>query len=316
MNRSRFLFVFVVAVMLPVVGCTWLDNIRKGGDGHPKGTDTLAKVPPERLVAYINTQSSRLQTLDYSDIRVVAYDHSVPLPALRGNLTAGQPRYFRMTGQGGAMGAKVDLGSNKDQFWVYFDAPATKPLFVFASHSDFEAGKARLPGGIPFEPDWVMQALGMTTLPPSNQYTAAPPNQKDRTYTLSWRATTPGGTPVIKEIVFDGDPALDPKPQVKKHLVRDTKDKVICSAEIRQAKTVRTGTIDPGTNQPVTVQYPTLVVLKWEEQKFEMKLDLERGEVNRTFSDEQVRAMFSRPNNLGTKPVDLALARYDSPAQK
>ena len=136
---------------------------------------------------------------NYADVRLAASDHSVPLPALRGSLAASQPRNFRMTGTGGAVGAKVDLGSNSDQFWVYVDAPTMKPTFVFASHSDFESGKAKLPAGIAFEPDWVMQALGMTTLPPDNQ-PGLPPgtptnrysvkiDDNKRTYTLSWPAS-------------------------------------------------------------------------------------------------------------------------------
>jgi hypothetical protein len=234
----------------------------------------------------------------------------MPLPAtLRGSMAAGQPRNFRMSAS--ALAAKVDLGSNADQFWVYFDGAGAgnKPVFVFASHSDFEAGKAKLPG-IPFEPDWVMQALGMTTLPPNNQYSAPPPDKTNRTYTLSWPATTPSGMAVVKEIIFDGDPVIsekpgapNTKPQVKKHIVRDMKGKVICSAEIRQVKTVSL----PGTQQ--VVQYPTRMVLKWEEQKFEMDLELSGGKVNEQFAEPQ--RLFTRPNITGATPIDLA--RYEFP---
>ena len=40
---------------------------------------------------------------------------------------------------------------------MFVDSPTVRPTFVFASHSDFESGRARMPDGIPFEPDWVMQ---------------------------------------------------------------------------------------------------------------------------------------------------------------
>jgi hypothetical protein len=316
MNRSRLLL--VGAVLIPLIGCTWLKE-HMDRNPPPKGGDQVQPVKAEQLVGYINDRGARLQTLDYDNIRVVASDRGLPMPALRGSLAASQPRNFRMTGAGGAVGAKVDLGSNTDQFWMYLHAPATQPMFVFASHTDFESGKARLPPhSPPFEPVWVMQALGMTTLSPNNQYTVTP-DQAHRTYVLSWRSVVPNGTasgtPVIKEIVFEADRAVDPRPQVKKHVVRDTKNKVICTAEIRQAKTAPTGATDPRTNQPQTVQYPTLVVLKWEEQKFEMKLELDRAEVNRSFTDEQARALFSRPTNLGARPVDLAQARYDTPSK-
>jgi hypothetical protein len=311
MNRSRLLL--VGAVLIPLVGCTWIREITDRNP-HPKGGDQVQPVKAELLVGYINERSARLQTLDYDEVRVVARDHGVPLPGLRGSLTASQPRNFRMTGAGGAVGAKVDLGSNIDQFWMYLDAPASRPMFVFASHTDFESGKARLPPQAPpFEPDWVMQALGMTALAQNNQYTVTP-DQQHRTYILSWRAVVPNGTqnglPVVKEIVFEADRATDPKPQVKKHLIKDTKGTVICTAEIKQAKTASTGGPDPRS-----IQYPTVVVLRWEAQKFEMTLELNKAEVNKVFTDEQARALFSRPNNLGTRPVDLAHARYDAPAK-
>ena len=176
---NRLLLIAAAACLLPLAGCRWIDEHIKPPNPY-KGSGPLPPVQPNQLVTYLNERAARLQSLNYGDVRVVASDHNIPLPALRGSLAASQPRNFRMTGQGGAIGAKVDLGSNPEQFWVYFDAPTVKPTFVFASHSDFEAGKARLPGGIPFEPDWVMQALGMTTLPPTNQYSVKT-DEKTRT---------------------------------------------------------------------------------------------------------------------------------------
>lgn len=304
MNRIRTLL--AVVALAPLGGCEWIrTHVGNGGDRPPKDGGPLPKVQPDQLVTYLNERSARLQTINFGDVRAVASDHTVPLPALRGSLAASQPRNFRMTGSGGAVGAKVDLGSNNDQFWVYVDAPTMKPQFVFASHSDFEAGRAKIPGGIPFEPDWVMQALGMSTLPANNQYSAKTDDSK-RTYTLSWPTTLPNGTAVVKEIVFDGDAATGTKPQVKRHLIRDTRGKLICSAEIKRAATVQLGQTDPRTNLPVTIQHPTLLVLRWEEQKFEMELELKTGEVNKALTDEQTRRLFTRPTIPGANPINLA----------
>jgi hypothetical protein len=318
MNRSRFRLGIVLAVVVPVVGCTSIQDWIKDHNSSPKGSETLKPVPAESLVAYINDRAAKLQTIEYADIRVVARDGLITFPGLRGSLTAAQPRYFRMTGTGGAVGAKVDLGSNPDRFWAYFDGPGG-PVYVFASHTEFEAGKAPLPGGIPFEPDWVMEALGMTRLPPTNQYSAPPPDAKHRTYSLTWPALAPGGPPtgkdggarpalipVVKEVVFDADPAADPKPQVKKHVIRDAKNNVICSAEIKQAKTVPAG---PDPRGP-TVQYPTVVVLRWDQKKFELELDLKAGEVNKPLTEETSRRLFTPPTIPNASPIDLAQYKY------
>jgi hypothetical protein len=301
---NRLSVVLVAVVLLPLAGCKWIEDHIGKNDGKPRPTGPLLKAQPDQFVTYLNQRAARLQSLNY-DVLLSASDHSVPLPTLRGTLVATQPRNFRMNVTGGAVGAKVDLGSNSEQFWVYVDAPTMKPTFVFASHSDFESGKAKLPPGIAFEPDWVMQALGMLTLPQNNQYSVKADDSK-RTYTLSWPTTTPNGLSVVKQIVFDGDEATGSRPQVKKHLILDTKGKQICSADIRQVETVSLGQTDSLTGKPLTVQRPVLVVLRWEEQKFEMKLELKSGKVNDPLTDEQVRRWFTRPNIPGATPIDLA----------
>src|SRR5579883_389377 len=305
MTRVRLLV--LAAVMIPLVGCKWIDEIVKKNQTPRGGTEPLPPVEPERLVRYVNERAARLQSLYYDDVRLVASDHGVRMPAnLTGILAASQPHNFRMKVK--SIPATVDLGSNDQQFWVYFDGAGSKPVYVYASHTDFKDGRARLEG-LPFEPEWVMQSLGMTTLSLSNKYNTPLPDQKKRTYTLSWPATLPDGTSVVKEIVFDGDPATGTKPQVQKHLVHDTEGKLICSAEIKQAQTVQLTQSDTRTGLPLAVQYPTLVVLWWEKQKFQMELDLKlgkKGSVNKGFTQEEARTYFNKPTISGTPAVDLA----------
>jgi hypothetical protein len=305
---NRFHLLLLVVALAALTGCeSFKELMNRDKDRTTKGNEALPKVQPDQLVTYVNERAGRLQTFSAEYVRVVATDHSFTFPALRGSIDASQPRNFRLRATGGAVPATTDLGSNSDQFWVYLDAPTQKPLYVFASHSDFESGKAKLPGGIPFEPDWVMQALNMTTLAPNNHYTVSI-DQKARTYTLRWPATTPNGASIIKEIVFEGDDDVQGnKPRIKKHVIRDTKEKVICSAEIKQAKTVRLAGTDPHNSRaPLTVQYPSVVVLKWEEQKFEMKLEVENVTVNKPYTDDQAKTLFTRNIRTDTKPIDLA----------
>src|SRR5439155_19841125 len=122
-----------------------------------------------------NDRAAQFHSVDYGNIRLNCSQKGVPLPAeLIGNLVCVQPRNFRMVGQGKMVAAKVDLGSNDQQFWMYLQVPTERPVYVYASHSDFAEGRARLPMNVPFEPDWVMQALGMTTLPPGDPTTGLP----------------------------------------------------------------------------------------------------------------------------------------------
>jgi hypothetical protein len=299
------------ALIASAIGCGLIDKIGGGGK-KPSGTP-VQQVSAAQLVDYLNTQASRLESITYDRVNVTPKQGIIPLPSLRGDLAAVQPRNFRMRGQGGMANAKIDLGSNDEQFWLYVNAPTTQPTFVFASHSDFETGKARLPEGIPFDPDWVMQALGMIKFPQNASYDQVKLDDKGRTYTLSWPATTPAGMPIRKEIVFaadDADSSRD-QPQVKKHTIRDARGRVICTAEVKRAKTVAVGGNDPRTGNSFVAQYPTHIVLRWEDQRFEMDLELNGGKLNPQLTPEQLRSHFSRPNFPGTPVVNLAEARFE-----
>lgn len=304
----RLLRLIAVAALAlpPAAGCGWMkEGLGDKGPPRPKPTGTLPNYPPDRLVGYLNERAQRFQSVSYADVRLRCSQRGMPLPQLEGDLACAQPRNFRMVGQGRAVAAKVDLGSNPDQFWMYLQIPTEKPVYVFASHADFEAGRARLPGDMPFEPDWVMQALGMTVLSPATKYSVKN-NDKDWTYTLSWITRTPAGLEVRKEVVFDGEGAVSPRPQVKRHAIRDAKsDKLICSAEIKSVQSLPI-TNDPTLARPIAIQYPTRVVLRWEEQKFDMDMSLEGARVNQPVAPEVAQRLFTKPTIANVSPIDLA----------
>jgi hypothetical protein len=293
----------LVALLAGAIGCSL---IGKSTDNRPTSTTTIQKVNSDQLVRYLNERASRLQAVS-SDVRFTAHDGLLSM-SLHGSLSAAQQRYFRMTGKG-SVGGSVDLGSNNEQFWIYVDAPTQKPLFVYAAHTDFEKGRAKLPGNLPFEPEWVMQALGMHTFPATTHYNEPKINPSDRTYTLSWNANTPNGMAVQKEVIFEADEVREGKPQVKKHLIKDSKNKVICSAEIKGVQVISVPGPD-ARSASVSVQYPTHIVLRWEAQKFELDLTQTNVQVNQRFTDEQERRIFSRPPDSPSAPA-LDLAKYE-----
>lgn len=327
MSRLRLV---LCACLLPLAGCTWLRENMGITKEPAKNTGAIPKVTADQLVGYLNAHADRLQSLNYGSVTVSARDGILEYNA-SGHLSAAQPRNFRMVvSRGGLLDAKVDLGSNEQQFWAYFAVPTVQPQYVFASHTDFEQGKARLPGNMPFEPDWVLQALGMKRYPLDAAYEevpvagapgsrgpqkAVPVNEKDRTYTLRWQTTTPNGVKVYKEVVFsvdDADAARN-QPQVKRHVIKDMKGKVIASAEVKSAHTVPVGGTDPETKRPYVIQYPTEIELKSDEQKFKMVMKLDAAKVNQQLSPQDVHRLFDLPNIAGMQPSDLAHARLDLP---
>jgi hypothetical protein len=297
-----------------------MDNLRsRQTNTNNNKQGAIPEVTAQQLVGYLNAQSGRLQTINYGEATVTAREgdefrdrlKSMTYPTLHGHLAASQPQQFRMIVEGGGIPAKVDMGSNAQVFWVAAKIPTQQPIFYFASHTDFDSGKAKLPGGIPFEPEWVMQALGMTTFSPSLAYTVRT-DEKDRSYVLSWPGTTPGGMQIRKEVYFmvDDADANRNEPQIRKHVIRDKKGRLICSAEVKAAKTIPAGGTDPQTKRPYVLQYPTHVVLRYEEQKFEMTLKLDKATVNASLSPDDTHRLFDLPTNTGANPVNLAEARF------
>jgi hypothetical protein len=300
----RTLKLLVIATALaPAVGCKWLEDMRANGDqGRNRVRGKIEPVAAGDLVDFLNKRAARLRSVEYDNVHMHVAGKDVPLIGanLAGELAVAQPRNFRMLAEG-KFGGKVVMGSNDEQFWVYMDAPGGPPVYVYATHADFQTGRARMPNGLPFEPDWVMQALGMSIYPAANNYEVAV-NERERTYTLWWLSNSVSGGQVRKEVVFDADAATGSRPQVRRHVIRDAKGtRVIASADIKSAETVGVGT-DPVSGLPLAAQYPTRVVLKWADPQFEMDLTLEKARANQATDP----TAFARPEIRNTPAINLA----------
>lgn len=271
-------------------------------------TGALPDLPAEKFVAYLNTQAGHLKTVRYDDVSLKATDEKGELPRLNeGTLVCSRPRNFRViSGHVLTPGTEVDVGSNDREFWMYVKRP--QQTYVYCTHEDFARGKASLP--VPFEPAWVLEALGMNTYDPAAAYTVEP-STKERAYLLSFDTKTPAGEAVRKTIVFAGDRAAGDRPQVLRHIVQDANRKVVATADVKEVKNVTTGT-DPVTGNSVTVQVPTRVVLEWPQQKFKMELVLGRAKVNEPLSQKDADYFFNRPEIRGANPVNLAEARFSN----
>jgi hypothetical protein len=304
------IFLVLASIAPLAAGCKWIDERKTNPQGR-RSTDKIPEVSADQLVNFLNDRADRLKSIEYADTRMRVSGKNLKVAAtLEGSLAVAQPRYFRMVSSHRIADAKVDMGSNSQEFWVYVASPGEdQPLYVFASHADFETGKARMPGGIPFEPDWVMQALGMIVYPSTNVYSVKI-NERERTYTLSWTAASAGGGSILKEVVFDADAATGTRPQVKKHVIRDAKTKaVLATAEIKAAQKERIGVVK-GLDLPAAVEYPTHLILKWEDPRFEMDLNLDKGTMNVPLADDPGRrGLFARPEIKGARAIDLA--RFD-----
>jgi hypothetical protein len=280
-----------LALVVGVAGCpegSRLNLLRPGGQVNP-----LPATPPskEDLVAYLNDNSANVPGVSSDDVTLTVYMGNgigVPVNAV---LRAEGPRNFRMKAK--LFGNdEVDLGSNNQEFW-YWIKRAEPPLQVFCSYQALEAGQVKeMP--FPFQPDWVMEAMGMGKYGSAEKYERV---VEKETVKLVEKTKSPQGVPVRKIIVFNLRPAAGDQPQVTDYLlVDDATGKLICSAHIKRRQII----VGRG-------EIPREMELNWQEQKIKLGLTINAAKINTQIPPQ----VFVRTQMRGIQSYDLATRRLE-----
>jgi len=272
-------------------------------DREPKPTGEIPQRSAKDLVDYLNRQAAAVQSISYTDVSVQASENGRDMPRLGDSyLYAAKPHNLRLVCGTIATSGEVDLGSNDREFWMYVKR-MDSPNYFYCSHEEFARGAGKkFP--IPFDTDWVMQALGLAGYSETGFEVSI--NKTHRKYMLEQKTTAPNGQPVRRIIAFNADHDGGRKPVVAKHWILDEKNAILASAEIVKVKTV-----------PVNgsyVQVPGEVILEWPQQKFRMRLVLDGEKVNEDLRDRQA-ALFNRPQIRGANPIDLATYNFEPTAR-
>jgi hypothetical protein len=287
----------------------------KHDDGAGTGRPPHGQVEEQRpateadLVRYLNKEAKGLQSLDVSELFIDAAAQGRKAPGVRGWMVCDKPRNFRLQGKVVAT-EQIDLGSNNERFWFWLRESPDQAL-VHCSYTDFEKG-VQLP--FPFNPDWVIQALGMAEYGADDtdlkRFRLEPVGKTDKSMKLV-ESTTLQGKPVQKETVFNRWNVTAPTPQVIAHVLRDEKGKVICSATIKEVRESKV--MNPETRRPIS--YPRKIVLEWPVEQLTMTLTLDKVEVNKPIPPQEAAKLFSLPSYF-SKTVDLAQQFRVSPSSR
>ncbi|HKB02309.1 MAG TPA: hypothetical protein VKD90_08820 [Gemmataceae bacterium] len=259
---------------------------RPDAKAPPVPTGHLDRPTPEQLVRYLNRESSRLQSIQTSDLSISVWSQGNSVGLDSGTLLCQKPRYFKLVGKKFGL-QEVIVGSNEDRFWFYVKRDPSDALY-HCSHTEYANGSsAELP--FPFQPEWVLEALGMGEIDPDARLRV---DEDKATYRLIEESTL-RGQPIKKVTVFYKGAAHGDQPQVKARMLYDDRDRLICQATVKSVR--RTG----------SVTVPQEIKLQWPAQDTTLVLDLGQGvQVNRQLSMES----FQMPR-LGSKQVDLARDR-------
>jgi hypothetical protein len=285
-----------LSLLLLTTGCNIFGARPEPPDAKapPVPTGHFDKPTPELLVSYLNREAAKLQSIDTRDLSIDVRAPGTSV-SLDGTLLCQKPRYFKLVGK--KLGSQeVLIGSNEERFWFYVKRDPSDALF-HCSYADFDKGAIDLP--FPFEPEWVLEALGMATLSPSGSFRV----DEDRdTYRLI-ETTSLRGQKVRKVTVFYKGFSRDSQPQVKARMMYDAQqDRLICAATIKSVSRIP---LDYGAGaKPVYGTCPQMIKLEWPAQQTELILDLGRVKVNGQLAMES----FQMPH-LGSRQVDLGRDR-------
>jgi hypothetical protein len=245
---------------------------------------TAATPSAGELVAYLNDNARKVESLGCRNMDIDAKQDGQPV-GLQGWLYCQKPKSFRMNATL-AGSTELDMGSNNSEFWFWIRR-ADPPYLYHCSHEDFARGNVRLP--FPFQPEWLMEALGIGYYDPARPYQVV---ANKGTIELIEQGTLPQGQRVNKVTVFSrGQNGL----QVTGHILKDEQNREIATATIERSQR------DAGTSAVL----PKVVVLKWEAEHMNMRLRLNDLAVNRR-EGERNGELYARPNLKDIRPYDLA----------
>ena len=190
-------------------------------------------------------------------------DHGRSLPVhLTGNIAVERPRNFRLTAGTLGMTEEADFGSNPDWFWFWIRR--SQPPFVFRARHDDMQHSEMLRQAIPFQPDWLIEALGVVPIDPK-QVTRMDPGENHQTVNLISELLSPSGQPVQKVIRVDQRHGV-----VLGHYLYDANQRLIAKADLGNHQ----------VDQQSGVIMPHLISLEWPQAGLQISLELGQIDIN------------------------------------
>jgi len=151
----------------------------------------ISNPPIEEVVEHLNQNTDRIHSWQAKKVKI-----RVDKFSFHGMIAVEKDRRLRLL-VNSMRGSEVDLGSNDERFWVW--AREMDPGFVTCKHENMDATRHRM--GIPFEPDWLMQTLGVARLPTSGVSIEVDPEHEQAR--LVEQIVTAHGLPLRRVVLVD-----------------------------------------------------------------------------------------------------------------
>ncbi len=242
----------------------------------------------EQVIEVVNRNSLQIQSFSTNHAAI----SGTGFPSLAASVAFERPRRFRMQAGTGVTGTELDLGSNDELFWFWLRR-SQPPALYYCRHDQFASSGASQ--AAPFDPDWLVEALGVVELNPAlpHQGPTPMPNDRLRIDTIS---NTPEG-PVTTITIIDGSQGW----VLEQHRFDAQRRLLARSVASDHRRDPLTGLVMP---KVVNITCPSA--------RLAMRIELGNIEINQLRGDST--ALWSMPNYPDAPLVNLADPNAQSPS--
>jgi hypothetical protein len=157
-KRHSGIWLILVTVFFAVSGANCPNMLRPGAPPLPPKLPSAPTLT--QVIDAVNGNHGRIQSV-YSNQASLS---GQGFGSLRATVACQRRRNFRLAA-GSLMGTEIDVGSNDLYFW-YWVKRGEPPAMYYCLHDQFAASPARQ--SIPIQPDWLIEALGVTEIDPAS----------------------------------------------------------------------------------------------------------------------------------------------------
>jgi hypothetical protein len=261
---------------------------------RPEASPAVPPAAVARIVEETNLNAEQVRTF-YAETNVSG---QVGLRGgnLEGYVALEQPKDFSFKLSQGGLSNKevVDLGSNQDEFWFWVRNNDERAVFVGEYGSD-----GAVPTGLPFQPDWIVEALGLRPIPESES-ARLQVERGDTPGTIKLthvRDDGHGGT-LVKQTILDEQTQ---RVVMHRYFARDHKTEV---ARVVPSEYVRVAASEAGDPEGPSVVVPQHLEIDLRpsanpRENIHLKVQLRKLKVNASFPEDRRTAWFTVPKYSG-----------------
>ncbi|MBN1591154.1 MAG: hypothetical protein JW888_16695 [Pirellulales bacterium] len=273
--RRDLTFLAILLVTATGTGCPRMMNQYSG---MPRALPPQPSL--EQVIQTVNANSSRIESFSTNRATITISG----LPQLRASVAMQRPRCFRLQGDMPmTAGPEFDLGSNDEEFWLWFRADPQKAVY-YCRHDRFCESAAQ--GRIPIAPAELIDALGLAEFDPALPHQRPIVRRDGNLEIRTIRETAEG--PVMKVTVVDAYGGW-----INEQHFYDAAGRLALSTVARQHRR------DPASG----LIMPRVVVVNCPQQKFKMQINLGDVAINTLLAARP--GLWDRPQYEGSRQVDL-----------